>query len=90
MTARKFRKRPVVVEALRYTEEAVDEILEWLGRAGEDSGLHKAGALQSLVVNTLEGDLTASPGDWIIRGVQGEFYACKPGIFESTFEPADG
>ena len=39
-----------------------------------------------VVISTLEGDLTASPGDWIIRGVKGEFYPCKPDIFEATYE----
>lgn len=41
-----------------------------------------------LVIHTLEGDLAASPGDWIIKGVKGEFYPCKPDIFEATYDPA--
>jgi hypothetical protein len=40
-----------------------------------------------VVIATLEGDMTASPGDWIIKGVKGEFYPCKPDIFEATYEP---
>ena len=41
-----------------------------------------------VVITTLEGEMTASPGDWIIKGVKGEFYPCKPDIFEATYEPA--
>jgi hypothetical protein len=42
-----------------------------------------------LIISTLEGDLRASPGDWIIRGVKGEFYPCKPDIFAATYEPVE-
>ena len=42
----------------------------------------------AIAIDTLEGTITASPGDWIIRGVQGEFYPCKPDIFDATYEPA--
>jgi hypothetical protein len=89
MPAQKFRKRPVEVDAVRYTEETAEEILVWLGRPGGADELSSDWQLLPLVVNTLEGDLTASPGDWIIRGVQREFYACKPDIFDSTYEPSE-
>lgn len=41
-----------------------------------------------LQIETLEGEMTASPGDWIIQGVEGEFYPCKPSVFDATYEPA--
>ena len=59
----KFRKRPVVIEAVLVTEP--------------------------LIIHTLEGDMLARPGDWVITGVNGERYPCKPDIFEKTYEPVD-
>lgn len=57
---KKFRKKPVIVEAYQ--------------------------TIQSQIIHTLEGDMLASPGDWIITGVNGEQYPCKPDIFEKTYE----
>lgn len=75
----KFRKKPVVIEAIQFLtgnfaaiEDFVGGDAEW--RDGE------------LIVATLEGPLRASHGDWIIRGVKGEFYPCKPDIFTLTYE----
>ena len=82
-----YRKKPVTVEARRLPQALEDfhrdflaELAEWCG--GVISG-------HALTIRTLEGDMTAMPGDWIIRGVQGEFYPCKPDIFEQTYEPAE-
>jgi len=58
-----YRKRPVVVEAIRLTERTT--------------------------IHTLEGDMVGNPGDWLITGVNGEKYPCKPDIFEKTYEPCD-
>ena len=77
----KYRKKPVVVEAVQWTGENVKEVLdfmEWRNVAHD--------ATLGLTINTLEGNHHASPGDWIIKGVQGEFYPCKPEIFEKTYE----
>lgn len=80
----KFRKKPVVIEAEQFdgTEDSVVRILAM--------GNKKARAIQAvgntLVINTLEGAMEAVPGDWIICGVQGELYPCKPDIFEATYE----
>ena len=86
MTPGRYRKRPVVIEAAQlgvdYDRDC--EIVRWCG--GEATGEH--GAL--LAIYTLEGRMLAGPGDWIIKGVQGEFYPCKPDIFEATYEPAAG
>lgn len=76
------RKKPVVIEAVQFVPESHDELLHHLdGCTGfyiNDDG--------NIVIPTLEGDMIASPGDWIIRGVKGEFYPCKPDIFDATYE----
>ena len=72
----KFRKKPIVIDAWQFEKgenfPATYPFI-WTGE-GE------------LKIETLEGDMTVSPGDWIIKGVQGEFYPCKPDIFEATYE----
>lgn len=85
----RWRKKPVVIEARQLTDDNAAELAAW-------SGGHEASIWQTtlppilkarLIIPTLEGDHQAVPGDWIIRGVQGEFYPCKPDIFEATYEP---
>lgn len=76
----KFRKKPVVIEAVRLTPLSIAEVEEFVGG---DLGRHPDGGL---VIATLEGAMRASVGDWIIRGVKGEFYPCKPDIFDATYE----
>lgn len=78
----KFRKKPVVIEAMHYdgTHECAKAICAW---AGATFGIETESAL---VIDTLEGRMVASRGDWIIKGVAGEFYPCKPDIFEATYE----
>jgi hypothetical protein len=77
-----YRKKPVTIQAVRWDGKnvrAVENIgLPWL-RTGPN--------LRVLVITTLEGEMTAQPGDWIIKGVKGEFYPCKPDIFDATYEP---
>lgn len=92
MSVQRFRKRPVEVEAMRWIPDQfpeVGEVVGWLLAAGCDfhhpSGM---GGTTTLAIRTLEGEMLALPGDWIIRGVKGEFYPCKPDIFEATYEPA--
>jgi hypothetical protein len=78
----RFRKRPVVIEAIQYLPENVEQLTAWLPFQlvmTDDDGLK---------IPTLEGEMTGSVGDWIIRGVQGEFYPCKPDIFAATYEAA--
>ena len=81
----KYRKRPVVIEAMRYlnTKEGVAEVLRFVKRP--IVGLFS----DHLTVATLEGTMRANPGDWIICGITGEYYPCKPDIFEATYEPCD-
>lgn len=78
----KFRKKPVVVEAWRWdgTTEQKDRP-DWLNAAGAYLTFDTC-----LVIPTLEGELLASPDDWIIQGVKGEIYPCKPDIFWQTYE----
>jgi hypothetical protein len=81
----KFRKKPVVIEAVQFTEAniksgALDHIPMNLGIGPEG---HFG------TIGTLEGEMRASLGDWIIQGVNGEFYPCKPDIFEKTYEPVE-
>ena len=88
----KFRKKPVVIEAVQWTGTNADEVLGFtLGRASvRDESFQKVGSSERvLVIETLEGDMRAEPMDWIICGVKGEFYPCKPDIFEATYEPAE-
>jgi hypothetical protein len=78
----KYRKKPVEIEAVQWTGENFVEITDWAGDVWGRSG-------KLLVIHTLEGTMSAQPGDWIIRGVQGEFYPCKPDIFDQTYEPVE-
>jgi hypothetical protein len=93
----KFRKKPVVIEAFQMTEarrQDNSEWPEWLNQAwqkGRDETGAVAPATQGtgdglLIIVTLEGDHLVSWGDWIIQGVKGELYPCKPDIFEATYE----
>ena len=79
----KFRKKPVVIEAEQFTMESKDRMLSWV-----DGNRYGAFINDNpvLIIQTLEGDMTVSIGDWVIRGVNGEFYPCKPDIFEKTYE----
>lgn len=77
----RYRKKPVVVDAIQFTPLTIDECEEFVGG---DLGRGPGG---SWVIATLEGAMTVSVGDWIIKGVQGEFYPCKPDIFAETYEP---
>lgn len=80
-----FRKRPVIIEARQFdgTTESALKLRQWIGVEG---GHEQLGDEITLVIHTLEGDHRADSGDWIIRGVQGEFYPCKPEIFAATYE----
>ena len=79
----KFRKKPIVIEAIQYTGHNAMEILAW-SKWPEISEEFTGG----LDIPTLEGTMRADVGDWVIRGVKGEFYPCKPDIFATTYDPA--
>jgi len=94
----KYRKKPVVINTMQATIENISngDLIEWLlcndapyqiitdapdGRLSEDNW--------RIDISTLEGTMQCSPNDWIIQGVQGEFYPCKPDIFAATYEEVD-
>lgn len=77
----RYRKKPVVVEAVRWTGENLKELSRFMGTYNVAHG--------RIQISTLEGVMEASAGDYVIKGVQGEFYPCKPDIFEATYEPVD-
>ena len=79
----KFREKPVVVDAIRFTGRNDRDCMGFCPIA-VDPPENKP----SLVIPTLEGDMRVDVGDWIIKGVAGEFYPCKPEIFDKTYEPA--
>lgn len=85
-----YRKRPVVIDAVRWdgTDHGTYNVMKF---CASDDVCHVVGPgeEQSIEIATLEGRMTASVGDWIIRGVKGELYPCKPDIFEATYEFAD-
>lgn len=93
-----YRKKPVVIEAFRWTggpdqEEDPAWIVEAIKRGDVQFGKYapipegpRSGEV-AMQINTLEGEMIALSGDWIIRGVAGEFYPCKPNIFAATYEP---
>lgn len=82
MAIEQWRKKPVVIEAMRLTYAGRDGAAKWCG--GTFVPCDDGGWLE---IRTLEGIMSASIGDWVIRGIKGEFYPCKPDIFEATYEP---
>lgn len=89
----KFRKKPIVIEAMQWNGND-GEIHKMRLFCSEVSGPFEdvlrtgdAKPYMYLNIRTLEGQMRADPGDWIIRGVKGEFYPCKPDIFAATYEP---
>lgn len=81
-----YRKKPVVIEAVQLRGDNADEVLAFIRKTGAPFGM--TGDYEC-DIRTLEGVMHANKGDWIIQGVQGEFYPCKPEIFDATYEPAD-
>ena len=85
----KYRKKPVVIEAVQWNVECYPEheaLIVW-GEGKIIPVLHEG--ITKLQVQTLEGPIYASKGDYIIKGISGEFYPCKPDIFEKTYEPVE-
>lgn len=74
-----YKKKPVTIEAKQVLSENLEELIDFVG---SDLVISNG----KIIIKTLEGLMYADPGDWIIKGVQGEFYPCKPDIFEMTYE----
>jgi hypothetical protein len=77
----RYRKKPVVIEAVRLTEDNLMDVWRWVS-----IGVHGDIAKRQIVIHTLEGDITAQLGDYVIKGIKGEFYPCKADIFEASYE----
>ena len=85
----KYRKKPAVIGAVQLTmanRQAISTTIASAGYNVRHASKPPMRAITGIVIETLEGDMTANFGDWIIKGVQGEFYPCKPDIFEKTYE----
>ena len=91
----KYRKKPVIIEAFRWTGDKDQvEDPEWIVEAIKEgtvsfdrfARLNRTEERLKMLIETLEGQMIAMPGDWIIRGNKGEIYPCKPEIFEATYE----
>jgi len=92
----KFRKKPVVIEAYRFHPDIHQEYvchawfqhdgkIRWV--EGDNEAINIHGCRKGHAIKTLENWIEVTPGDWIITGVKGEHYPCKPDIFEKTYEP---
>jgi len=86
----KFRKKPVVIEAVQLPaigDDVTDEVSRFLDVAASDGHTIISDRDGGVIVQTLEGELRGDPLDWLIRGVKREVYPCKPDIFEATYDP---
>jgi hypothetical protein len=93
----RFRKKPVEVDAVQWTGKNHAEIFELMSGSAPaiehapESWAHRCAEVDrlGLTIPTLEGNMTANQGDWIIRGTKGEIYPCKPDIFAEIYEPVE-
>ena len=89
---KQYRKKPVVIEAIQWTGENIQECFEFVGnkmatqKTKYFSSSGEPFEQTDIVIFSLEGAMSASIGDYLIKGVEGEFYPCKPDIFERTYE----
>jgi len=89
---RKFRKKPIIIEAVQLTEGTLLAVGDFIGEHKNYPECKIAGinpATGKYTIKTLEGDMVAEVGDWIIKGIKGEFYPCKPDIFQQTYDEVD-
>jgi hypothetical protein len=83
----KFRGDGVVIEAIQFNGlRDYWRIAKWMEKSGRSNAVEVGYLTPGMSIQTLEGCMSASPGDWIIKGVEGEFYPCKPDIFEATYD----
>ena len=91
-----FVKKPIEIEAEQFTGHNYLELIAWMEKGADDKIMDldylvdvldtDGERINQILIQTLEGDMYANPGDWIICGIQGEFYPCKPDIFEATYD----
>jgi hypothetical protein len=79
----RYRKKPVEIEAIQWTGDNYEDVCSFVGLELEEE---YSGSLQILIIETLEGTMRADKGDFIIKGIKGEFYPCKPDIFQATYD----
>lgn len=97
-----FKKRPLFITAEQWTGNNLAQVMAFIADGHDDfshlpnDGVYVGGPgighippTGQLIIPTLEGEMTASLGDWIIKGIKGEFYPCKPDIFEASYESVD-
>jgi len=90
---KKYRKKPVIIEAMQFTTNneigspTMDKIVNWMNQGKEKINAWHNGT--DIYIFTLKGEMKASVGDFIIQGINGEFYPCKPDIFEKTYDPVE-
>ena len=90
-----FMKKPIIVEAKQFTGSNIKGMLEFMGQKVSDPLHHKFSDYEDIVkekglhVQTLEGELMAKPGDWIVKGTKGEFWPVRNDIFSASYEPAE-
>lgn len=83
----KYRKKPVVIEAIQYQrEDNIMQVQDFFESKNGRELLFDVGK-NEYFIRTPEGDMYLTKGDWVIKGIKGEFYPCKPDIFEATYEP---
>lgn len=84
----RFRKKPVVIEAVQWTNQPEPSSLDLILAMGCRPRFAADGTAD-LMIPTIEGEMRARVGDWIVKGIKGEFYPVKPDVFEATYEPVD-
>lgn len=85
MKQRSYRKKPMIIQAVQYTAVSdAEKIAEWCG--GVVRKPNNATPYPQIIISTLEGDMAAEMPDYIIRGIKGEYYPCKPDVFEASYE----
>jgi hypothetical protein len=85
----RYKKKPVEIEAVQFdgTSTSKVAIRQWMDGEEYFKPMASTRDITTLTIETLEGPMTAQPGDFIIKGIQGEFYPCKPDIFEQSYDP---
>lgn len=89
METKKYRKKPIVIEAIRLDKGKLESFFEFVGESKNYPECKIAGInpdTGKMTIKTLEGDMIAEVGDWVIKGIKGEFYPIKNDIFEKTYE----
>ena len=78
---KRYRKKPIIIEAMQWTGNNLEDLRDFVPEKFRHNKVN-----QPLGIKTLEGVMTVSVGDYVIKGIRGEFYPCKPDIFEATYE----